>query len=1439
MADKNDIKITLKQDRSQFHLEQDSVFEDLAVVIHTGTAGLMAVNHTDAFVGTGSPISPLDLSPEFYNTVNGKVDTFQGTDVAGYALIVDENGNLVPSDSISEGVSDLNTRISAEISRATAAESTLQDNINEENAQRIAADSALQTEIDTLSSTLSQEVADRIADVNAEESRAKGIEGSLSSLNTSTKTNLVAAINEVVATTNTIDDALAEETAARISADSTLQDNINQEAQTRASSDADLAAQISAESSAREAADTALQNAINTKQNILTAGNNIEIDADVISAIVPVVNDAILTIQRNSTTIGTFSANDDTNHTINITVPTQPSDIDALPASTKYGKDLTLSYNNSTNILSCTLLDQDGNALSTTKTVTLPLAGVVVGGTYNTSTKIITLSKYDGSTQNIDISSIINGLQAEITSTNKLSADLVDDNITTHKFVSAAEKSTWNAKQDALTAGSHIDITGTTISTTGLATQTDLDDEVADRTAADTTLQGNIDNINALIPGQASTTNQLADKDFVNSSIQSMSAIRVYATPTQDYFPTRAALLAATTFYDADGNVYTLSRNDYTIVLSDEGAPAPYTNGQTRWSYSGSVWAYDIGINERPFTAAEQAAIGSGITSTKVSNYDTHLAARNNPHQVTKAQVGLGNVDNTSDLNKPISTATQNALNAKQNTLTAGTGISIVNDVISNTQTSAVWGNIAGDIDDQSDLGLKLAAKANVADLATVATSGSYNDLSDKPTIPGVNDAILTIQRNSTTIGTFSANSANPQTINLLVPTSAADVSALPASTKYAVDVNASLNSTYQLIVSLKDQDGNLIGSAKTVSLPIGDSFVSATYNSTNKNIIFTKRDNTTASVDISSIINGLQAEITSTNKLSADLVDDTSTTHKFTTATEKSTWNAKQNALVSGTNIKTINSTSLLGSGNIAVQPVISDLSTIRSGAAAGATAVQPADLATVATSGSYNDLSDKPTIGAGTLTIQKNGTTVATFSANATGNTTANIEADVVAVDGSTIDKNTDDELEAIAVLNQNGGVLHTWKGTLAEYEALSTYSNDTQYIITDDTINSDYVTRAELVGITTTPLLSHIWADHLINDMRWTRGDSFSWKSADEFEVVYDHLVDDIDGKTLQSETIGGVTVQFYLADDGHKICLVNEITNVESIFNTTGSAWYYILDTDNRRFKLPRRRSTQIVSSVENSDGSWYRLYASGWVEQGGISVSGSGTSGTITLPITMQDNNYTAIAGNGNNAANNYFTISRPEATTTTIKWYKSSASMNGYWQVSGMSAIDMSSFQADEKYLYFFVGNFTQTAVENTAGLNSESFNNKADLDLSNVLSNIDYIVESQLPTAANNYTWYRKYKSGWVEQGGFVAAPASATANVSVTLPVTMRDGNYSITTNVTQSSAYSSNQDEATMNSCIIRGGATNRRTTTGFYFSYMSSGFNVIWEVKGVAA
>ncbi len=52
---------------------------------------------------------------------------------------------------------------------------------------------------------------------------------------------------------------------------------------------------------------------------------------------------------------------------------------------------------------------------------------------------------------------------------------------------------------------------------------------------------------------------------------------------------------------------------------------------------------------------------------TNIANSVAHITNTSNPHNTTKAQVGLGNVDNTSDLNKPISLLQQEALNSKAN----------------------------------------------------------------------------------------------------------------------------------------------------------------------------------------------------------------------------------------------------------------------------------------------------------------------------------------------------------------------------------------------------------------------------------------------------------------------------------------------------------------------------------------------------------------------------------------------------------------------------------------------------------------------------------------------------------------------------------------------------------------------------------------------------
>ena len=72
---------------------------------------------------------------------------------------------------------------------------------------------------------------------------------------------------------------------------------------------------------------------------------------------------------------------------------------------------------------------------------------------------------------------------------------------------------------------------------------------------------------------------------------------------------------------------------------------------------------------------------------------DNHIANKSNPHGVTKAQVGLGNCDNTSDLNKPISTATQTALNSKVQTVeVTGSGNAITAASISGTKLTLTKG---------------------------------------------------------------------------------------------------------------------------------------------------------------------------------------------------------------------------------------------------------------------------------------------------------------------------------------------------------------------------------------------------------------------------------------------------------------------------------------------------------------------------------------------------------------------------------------------------------------------------------------------------------------------------------------------------------------------------------------------------------------------------
>lgn len=186
--------------------------------------------------------------------------------------------------------------------------------------------------------------------------------------------------------------------------------------------------------------------------------------------------------------------------------------------------------------------------------------------------------------------------------------------------------------------------------------QSDINTEIRTRSDADTVLNNKITNIEDLIPNQASTSNQLADKSFVNSSIQTSTANFRGSWSTWADVPTVA------TDYPVDfsGNK-TPTTNDYLVVQDASDYTLESLVGTWRFKYIGNWstdgkngWLPEYQVNEEPFTSDQLYAINSGITEDKVTSYDNHLSNTSNPHNVTASQVGLGNVNNTADCEKTV-----------------------------------------------------------------------------------------------------------------------------------------------------------------------------------------------------------------------------------------------------------------------------------------------------------------------------------------------------------------------------------------------------------------------------------------------------------------------------------------------------------------------------------------------------------------------------------------------------------------------------------------------------------------------------------------------------------------------------------------------------------------------------------------------------------------
>ena len=129
-------------------------------------------------------------------------------------------------------------------------------------------------------------------------------------------------------------------------------------------------------------------------------------------------------------------------------------------------------------------------------------------------------------------------------------------------------------------------------------------------------------------------------------------------------------------------------------------------------------------------------------TRASVEALEVHTTNTSNPHNVTKTQIGLGNVDNTSDLNKPISTATQSALNNKVDKV-EGKGLSTEDYTTAEKEKLATLNNYND-----------TEVKADISKLQSDVSTAKENISTLQEDVTGVEGNVSTLTQSVSTLDT-------------------------------------------------------------------------------------------------------------------------------------------------------------------------------------------------------------------------------------------------------------------------------------------------------------------------------------------------------------------------------------------------------------------------------------------------------------------------------------------------------------------------------------------------------------------------------------------------------------------------------------------------------------------------------------------------------------
>ena len=254
--------------------------------------------------------------------------------------------------------------------------------------------------------------------------------------------------------------------------------------------------------------------------------------------------------------------------------------------------------------------------------------------------------------------------------------------------------------------------------------QGNIDAEKLARQQADQTLQGNIDNINAKIPAAASQQNQLADKEFVNSSIASNTGnlqgnynlvtdlgLTVAATDTEI-----GTALAS--------EIANPGNNDYCFVgvpVNDQTPDEISVTKRFKYNATQQKWVYEYSLNNSTFTAAQFDAINSGITAVLVAK--------------------LGDLPTATALAQQISTAISTALTDYYTKANIDT---LIADYSTTQQMTTAISTALADYYTKANIDTLIADYSTTAQMTTAISQAIATALSSYSTTRQMNVAIST-----------------------------------------------------------------------------------------------------------------------------------------------------------------------------------------------------------------------------------------------------------------------------------------------------------------------------------------------------------------------------------------------------------------------------------------------------------------------------------------------------------------------------------------------------------------------------------------------------------------------------------------------------------------------------------------------------------------------